>query len=189
MFGSPRNILILFIVILATRIPQGAAQTPPQLSLRLVGQTSGEYVAPAGQTTELKVEILNSMHSDVYLVEGYAYLDPNLNGTWWLAHSDGLGGFHLSYLQSAIWSFDLAVPANIQAINATNGVPQVVLLIQVAYAATSVKQLQQLAEFTLSVPGATLRQPINTFWLIFGGIVAVICVGAVYGRARRRRPR
>jgi len=126
---SFRVILILIIILLAAP-PLSLAQTTPQLTLTLIGNGAGPYVTPAGQTTELKMEILNVAPSDIYLSEGDAYLDPGLNGSWELVHSESMGQFHLGYLQSAIWTFDLTVPAKIQAANLTNGTPEASLLIK-----------------------------------------------------------
>jgi len=182
-----RDILILIIVIMAMKIPSVFAQVKPQLSL-LVGQ-AGEYVIPAGETTDLKMEILNVAPSDIYLLEGDAYLDPNLNGTWELAHSEGLGSFHLGYLQSAIWTFSLTMPTRIQAPNATNGVPQVVLLIKITYLNIGRSQEVEQAAFTLGVPGATLLQQISVIWFALTGIILLASVIAVYRVKKRRRTR
>jgi len=183
-----RNILILIIVALAMEIPNGLAQANPQLSLSLVGQ-SGEYVTPAGRTTQLKMEILNIAPTDVYLHEGEAYFDPDLNGTWELSHSEALGNFHLGYLQSAIWTFNLTVPMVIQAVNATNGVPQVVLLIKITYLNISGSQGVEQGAFALGVPGATVAQQISVIWLVFAGTVLLVSITVVYRAEKRRRAR
>jgi hypothetical protein len=119
-------------------------------------------------------------------VEGDAYLDPNLNGTWEIAHSEPLGNFHLTYLQSAIWTFGLAMPSKIQAANATNGVPQVDLLIKVTYSTSGGSQRVEQGAFTLDVPGATVHTQTNVIWL---AIVGAVSVAALYGVSRRRRTR
>jgi len=69
---------------------------------------------------------LNQGPGDVYLVRGEAYLDPNLSGNWQLVHSESTGNFHLNYLQSAIWTLNLAMPSNILAVNATGGVHRLI---------------------------------------------------------------
>ena len=175
---SLRRILIPIILFFAV-LSSGFAQTTPQLSLTLIGQDAGQYVVPAGQTTELKMEILNVAPSDVYLSEGNAYLDPGLNGSWELIHSESLGNFHLGYLQSAIWTFDLAMPAMIQAANVTNGTPQVSLLIKIIYLTATGLQHQEQNGFPLSVPGASLQQPNNSIWFAVVGVIALACIGAV----------
>jgi hypothetical protein len=180
------RILIPIIVIL-TIIPHGIAQTAPQLSLSLVGQSTGQYVTPVGQTTELKMQILNVAPADVYLLEGDAYLDPNLNGTWEIVHSEGLGNFHLAYLQSAIWTFGLTVPARILAANATNGVPQVNLLVKIIYLPAGGSQRSEQGAFRLDVPGATVREQNNVIWLALGGVIVLASVVAAYPASKRRR--
>jgi len=184
-----RSILILIIVLLVESVPHGSAQTTRQLSMALIGQGAGEYVTPAGQTTDLKMEILNAAPSDIYLLEGDAYLDPNLNGTWELIHSESLGDFHLGYLQSAIWTFGLAVPSKIQAANATNGLPQVELLIKITYMSVGGIQDVEQGAFTLSVPGATLPEQNDVIWLAFLGILVVASAVIVYSVKRRGRAR
>lgn len=172
-----------------TIVPLGFARTDPQLSLTLVGQGAGPYVAPTGLTTQLKMEILNVAPSDVYLLEGDAYLDPSLNGTWEIAHSEPLGNFHLAYLQSAIWTFGLPMPPRIQAVNTTNGMPQVDLLIKVTYLTNGGSQRVEQGAFTLDVPGATVPTRTNVIWLAMVGGIAVVSVAALYGESKRRRTR
>lgn len=183
--------ILIGITLFFAVLSPGFAQTTPQLSLTLIGQGAGTYVVPAGQTTELKMEILNVAPSDVYLSEGGAYLDPGLNGTWELIHSESMGDFHLGYLQSAIWTFDLAMPAKIQAVNVTNDTPQVSVLIKITYLTASNLQREEQGEFTLSVPGASVQQQNNLIWLAVVGVVAVTCIGAVAYRilTRKRRAR
>jgi len=187
MLNWQRTILILIIVLLAMSIPRGVAQTNPQLTLALVGQSTEQYVIPAGQATTLKMEILNSARPDVYLLQGEAYLDPTLSGTWELAHSEEMGNFHLGYLQSAIWTFELTVPANIQAANVTNGTPQVNLLIKIIYQATNEPQHEEQGVFALGVPGATVQQPHGVIWYTLTGLLIVVCLVAAYLVTKRRR--
>jgi len=187
MVDMPRNILILIILILALQIPVGLAQTPTQLSLTLVGQSGEQYLTPVGRTTELKMEILNVAPSDLYLVHGFAYLDPNMNGTWQLTHSEDLGGFHLSYLQSAIWTFSLTMPPEIQAANVTDGVPQVDLLIKVAYLVSGGPQRVEQGLFPLGVPGATVRGANDLIWLLVAGTFVVIFTFSVSVVCRTRK--
>ncbi len=188
MQASHRAFLIPIILFFAVLAP-GFAQSTPQLSMTLIGQEAGHYVAPAGQATELKMEILNVEPSDVYLSEGNVYLDPGLNGSWELIHSEGMGNFHLGYLQSAIWTFDLAMPATIQAANVTNGTPQVSLLIKVDYTTATGLQQEEQNEFPLGVPGASVQQQNNLIRFAVVGVVALACIGAVAYMSKRRRPR
>lgn len=186
---SFRVILIPIIILLAV-LPPGLAQTAPQLTLTLIGNGAGPYLTPAGQITELKMEILNVAPSDVYLLEGDAYLDPGLTGSWELVHSEGMGNFHLGYLQSAIWTFDLAMPARIQAANLTNGTPEVSFLIKITFLTSSNLEREEQGEFALSVPGAAVQQQNSWIWLVVAGVIAVTCVGAVvyrFERGKRRR--
>jgi hypothetical protein len=187
---SQRNILILIIVLLAISVPHAAAQTNTQLSLTLVGgQNTTQYVTPAGQTTTLQMEILNSEKSDVYLLQGRAYLDPNLNGTWQLIHSEELGSFHLRFLQSAIWTFNLPVPTNIQATNATNGTPQVDLLIKIVYQCSGASQCIEQGIFMLGVPGAIVQKPYDMILYTAAGLLIVVCIASAYVITKRRRKR
>jgi hypothetical protein len=189
MVNWPRDILIPILLLIALSVPRAAAQTSPQLSLTLVGQSSGQYVAPAGETTVLKMEILNAAPSAVYLLQGEAYLDPNLDGAWGQVHSEGMGNFHLGYLQSAIWTFDLPVPTKIQAANVTNGVPQVNLLIKIVYQSADGSQHVEQDAFPLGVPGATVHQQISAIWFMLAGVLGVVCISTAYGLRKRRRNR
>jgi hypothetical protein len=135
------------------------------------------------------MEILNVGPADVYLLEGDAYLDPNLNGTWEIVHSEELGNFHLAYLQSAIWTFSLTVPPRILAANATNGVPQVNLLIKIIYLAAGGSQRAEQGAFRLDVPGATVRDQNNVIWLALGGMIVLASMVALYAASKRRRSR
>jgi len=168
-------ILILFIALLAAETTPSLAQTGSQLQLALIGEGSGPYTVPAGEVGQLKMEILNTGAVEVYLIEGDTYLDPNLNGNWQLIHSETMGNFHLNSMQSAIWTFDLAMPGKIQAANVTNDVPQVVLLVKIIYSASSNLQQTEQVEFTLNVPGAAVEQS-NPIWLSLVGIVAVASI-------------
>lgn len=120
----------------------------------MIGNGAGPYYAPVGQTTQLKIEILNLGPSDVFLVRGEAYLDPDLNGNWLLTHSEDLGNFHLTKLESAIWTFELPMPSHVRAQNITSGVPQVELLAKIMYSTADGKQQSADGQFLLSVPGA-----------------------------------
>jgi len=165
----------------------GFAQTPAQLSLTLIRQDSGQYVIAAGHSADLRIEVLNIGKSDVHLLEGEAYLDPNLNATWQLVHSESMNDFHLGYLQSAIWTFSLAIPSKIQADNATNGVPQVDLLIKVIYLAAGEPPLVEQGDFMLSVPGATLQGSNSLLWLALTGAIFTLAIAGFYSAAKRRR--
>ena len=187
MVNWQRNILILIIVMLATSMPQLVAQTNPQLSLALVGQTAEQDLAPAGQTTTLKLEILNAGRTDLYLLQGEAYLDPDLSGSWELVRTEMLGSFHLGFLQSAIWTFDLTVPAKIQAANVTDGAPQVNLLIKIIYHPVGGGKIEEQGVFPLRVPGATVQQQYDVIWYPLAGILIVVCIGTTYVVTKRRR--
>jgi hypothetical protein len=187
MVNRSRNILILIIAIIAITLPRAYAQAPSHLSLTLIGQLGPEYVTPAGQTTELKLEIVNMAPPRILLVEGEAYLDPNLSGIWQLIHAESMGNFSLAYLESAIWTFNLAVPPNIQAPNATNGIPQANLLIKVRYQVVGGSQYADQREFLLGVPGATLPAQNNLIWFATAGIIVIVAIVVVYGLMKRRR--
>jgi hypothetical protein len=133
------------------------------------------------------MEILNTGMSDVYLVQGEAFLDPDLSGAWQLVHSEVLGSFHLNFLQSAIWTFDLTVPAEIHAVNATNGTPQVNLLVKIIYRIVGQREREEQSIFALGVPGAIVHQSYNLIWYALSGAVILISVVAVYIFTRRRR--
>lgn len=152
----------------------------------MIGNGAGPYYAAAGQVTQLKVEILNLGPDDVYLIKGEAYLDPNLSGNWQLTHSEDTNNFHLSRLQSAIWTFDLAMPANIEAANSTNGVPQVILLIQIIYSTARGQNETASKQFSLSVPGATLKHTGYWIWLLLAGISAALLAAVLFIRIARR---
>jgi LPXTG-motif cell wall-anchored protein len=163
------------------------AQANPQLSLALIGRGAGQYITPTGETTKLKMEILNVAPSEVYLQQGDAYLDPKLNGTWENVHSESLGNFNLGYLQSAIWTFDLTMPPKIQAANVTNGMPQVDLLIKIVYLTAYGSQGTQQGVFGLSVPGASVQETSDVIWFTLAGIMVVAVVGTVLVKRRRAR--
>ncbi len=189
MFRSSRASLVLIpLLLLGGRILSASAQPVPQLELALVGR-SEEYVAPAGQIATLKIEILDLGPGDVYLVQGEAYFDPNLSGNWQLIHSENTGNFHLAYLQSAIWTFDLDVPSIISARNSTNGLPQVSLLIKIIYSTYQGEQSSS-AEFAMGVPGATVQQANPLLWLVvIGSIVVLACAAVAYRKISRSRSR
>lgn len=187
MANRQQNILIPIIVLLVISMPNAEAQTNPQLSLTLVGQNAGQYVTPAGQKTTLKMEILNVARLDLYLLQGDAYLDPDLSGTWKLVHSEQLGSFHLGFLQSAIWTFDFTVPANIQAANATGGTPQVDILIKIIYLVVGEPQQLEQRVFALGVPGATVQQRFDLIWYSLAAALILVCIGTAYLVTKRRR--
>jgi hypothetical protein len=150
-------------------------------------QNSEQNEIPAGHTADLTIEVLNVGKSDVYLLKGEAYLDPNLNAVWQLVHSESMDNFHLGYLQSAIWTFGLAMPSKIQAANATNGVPQVDLLIKIVYLLAGEPQNVEQATFGLGVPGATLQGSYNLIWLALTGAIFTFSITGFYTVAKRRR--
>lgn len=172
----------LVSLLLALSISPGLAETPKHLQLLMIGNGRGPYFAPAGKSSELKMEILNVARDDVYLARGEVYLDSSLGGTLQLIHSEDMGNFHLSYLQSAIWTFGLTMPANVQAQNVTNGVPQVVISIQIVYSTANGLQQSEQGQFVLSVPGATVRQPDYSIWFVGIGVICVIILFIVARR-------
>lgn len=178
-------ILVLAILTLSTSV--GFAESASHLRFMMIGKGQGPYFAPPGQSSELKVEILNIARDDVYLARGEVYLDPSLGGALQLIHSEEMGNFHLGYLRSAIWTFDLTMPANVQAQNATNGVPQVVVSIQIVYSIANGLQQTEQAQFALSVPGATVRQPDYSIWFVGVGVIAVLALFIVAYRHVSKR--
>lgn len=180
-------LLALVLIVLALNFSSGFAEASKHLQLVMIGNGRGPYYAPAGQRSELKMEILNIARDEVYLARGEVYLDPSLGGKLQPIHSEDMGNFHLSYLRSAIWTFDLTMPANVQAQNATNGVPQVVVLIQIVYSTANGLQQTEQAQFTLSVPGATVRQPDYSIWFVGLGVIAVLVLFIVAYRHVSKR--
>ena len=121
------------------------------------------------------------------MVRGEAYLDPNLSGNWQLVHSESTDDFHLNYLQSAIWTFDLAVPSTILAANATGGVPQVGLQLHVVYENSHGGESTAVAEFVLDAPGATVEQVNYSNWIALIVVAVIVVVsGVVYFRKTRK---
>lgn len=177
---------MLFVVLLCSVSSALFAQIGTQLQLTMIGNGVGPYYAPIGQTTQLKIEILNLGASDVFLVRGEAYLDPNLSGNWQLTHSEDLGNFHLAKFESAIWTLELLMPSHIQAQNITNGVPQVELVAKVVYSTTDGKQQSADAQFLLSVPGAASTHPDYSVYLIIVGFV-VVALAVIIARNVRSR--
>jgi len=165
--------VVLIIVLCVDRSAAVLAQTGAQLDLTMIGSGGGPYYAPAGQTTQLKLQILNIGQDDVLLIEGEAYLDPNLSGNWQLVHSEDMGNFHLARLESAIWTFELQMPSHIQALNITDGVPQVKLLTRIVYSTTQGKQQNAEGQFLLSVPGAEAQRTDYSLYLIILAFVVV----------------
>jgi hypothetical protein len=155
------------------------AQTNDQLQLSMIGNGAGPYYAPAGQTTQLKIQILNVGPGEVLLVRGEVFLDPNLSGNWQLVHSEDTGNFHLAKLESAVWTFDLRVPSQVQALNVTNGMPQVEMLVQIVYSTPQGHQQSANGQFLLSVPGAGTKRADYSIWLIFLGLVVVVLLAVV----------
>ena len=172
---------ILIIVLCVDRSAAVLAQTNAQLDLTLIGSGGGPYYAPAGQTTQLKLQILNIGQSDVFLIEGEAYLDPNLSGNWQLVHSEDMGNFHLAKLESAIWTFELQMPPHVQALNITGGVPQVKLLTRIVYSTTPGKQQSAEGQFLLSVPGAETQRTDYSLYLIVL-ILAIVALAVILAR-------
>jgi len=184
------SLLFMLFVVLCSVPSALSAQTGTQLQLTMIGNGVGPYYAPAGQTAQLKIEIFNPGPNDIFLVRGEAYLDPDLSGNWQLTHSEGLGNFYLPKLESAIWTLELPMPSHIQALNITNGVPQVELLAKILYSTADGKQQSSDVQFILSVPGAASTQPDYSVYLIILGFVvvavAVVIVRNVKSRSIRK---
>jgi len=174
MLNQRSVLLVLFIFLLGIHAsPRLFAQNTPQLQLLIIGNGAGPYYAPTGQTTQLKIEIMNLGPSDVFLVRGEVFLDPNLSGNWQLIHSEDTGNFHLIKLQSAIWTFDLQMPSHIQAQNFTGGLPQVELRVHIVYSTPQGQQQDANELFLLSVPGASARQVDYSPWFIILGLLVL----------------
>jgi uncharacterized integral membrane protein len=189
-----RLIILVLVTLLAVSNSQSFAQTSPNLQLALIGP--GPYQVPTGQATELKVEIMNEGPGGVNLVRGEVYLDQDLGNNNWLLHSDTLDNFHLDYLQSAIWTFELAMPATVEALNMTDGVPRVNLLIRVMYSGSQNQELMSNANFALGAPGAIMKQADSTWFILVGLVgvfVLIIVVALVFWRrsnlSRHLKPR
>jgi len=133
------------------------------------------------------MEVLNSMRPEIYLLRGEAYLDPDLSGTWELMHSEDLGHFQLDFLQSAIWTFDLAVPAEIQAANVTGNVPQINLLVKIIYQIVGGAQNSEQKSFVLDVPGAGVPMHYDVIWYVFAGVLILVGIGTTCAVTKRRR--
>ena len=176
--------VVLVVLIVNASLIFGKAA--PQLQMVMIGQGQGRYFLPAGQTTELKIEIVNVAPVDIYLIRGDALLDPNLKGSWAVIHSEDLGNFHLNYLESAVWNFELEMPSKIQAANATNALPQVVLVIQVTYLTSSGLQQAEQGSFVVNVPGATVVQPNPLTWVVVVAVVIVLAASILAYRASRK---
>jgi hypothetical protein len=181
-----KDVLLIFVpVFLALSFSPWSAAAPQRLQLLMVGNGRGPYLAAVGQSSELKIEILNIASDDVYLIRGEVYLDPSLGGALQLIHSEDMGNFHLSYLRSAIWTFNLTMPSNVQAQNATNGVPQVVVSIQIVYSTANELQQTEQGQFALSVPGATMRQPDYSIWFGVAAITVLVLVILAFRRVSK----
>ena len=192
MLSQRSVLLVLFIFLLGIHAsPRLFAQNTPQLQLLIIGNGAGPYYAPTGQTTQLKIEIMNLGPGDVFLVRGEVFLDPYLSGNWQLIHSEDTGNFHLIKLQSAIWTFDLQMPSNIQAQNLTEGVPQVELLVQVVYSTPQGQQQDARGLFLLSAPGASTRHVDYSLWFIILGLLVVLLTVPIAKKIRsssQRKP-
>lgn len=186
LIGCCQVIIILFTAILLCSSPV-YAQTP-LLKVVLIGPRP--YQAPTGQATEMMVEILNSGPGEVSLIRGDIILTPT-PGYNLLLHSESLGNFHLDFLQSAIWTFNLTMPNTMQVVSLTGDVPQSNMLIRVTYSSPRFQELTSNANFDLGVPGATLKHTDDSTWLLILAIV-ILCLtvgSTVVFWKRLRRPR
>jgi hypothetical protein len=183
------RLLFISIFLVSLSVQTVFGQSSSQLQITLIGSSTGQYYAPAGHNSSLMVEILNRGPGDIYLVRGEAYLDPTLSGNWQLVHSESTGNFHLNYLQSAIWTFNLPMPSSILAVNATAGVPQVDLQLHIVYANSQGQQGTAIAEFLLNAPGATMEQTNYSNWLILIAVAAIVVVSGVVYYRKARKPR
>jgi len=185
---SHRALLVIsFAILLSCNSLVIFAATDTQLQLTMIGNGKGPYYAPVGQSTQLKIEIFNVGPNDVFLIQGDAYLDPEVNGNWQLAHSEDLGNFQLAKLESAVWTFDLRMPSHIQAQNLTNSVPQAELLAKITYSTTDGKQHSTTAQFLLSVPGAASKQTDYSIYLTILGMAIVAIAIIIVKRSRSIR--
>lgn len=180
-------VLVFIVVIITFGISASFATDAQHLQLSMIGYGQGPYYAPVGRTTQLKMEILNLGPGGVNLTRGEVYLDPGLSGSWQLVHSEDMGDFHLDFLQSAIWAFDLRMPPSIRASNATDGVPQVVLLIRIAYSTASGLQQTEQGQFPMSVPGATVQQVNYPIWVAAVGVIGVLALAVLAYRYTSKR--
>jgi len=178
-------LFILFAALICCNSTTIFAEAAVQLQLTMIGNGVGPYYALAGQSTQLKIEIFNVGPNDVFLIQGEAYLDPELNGNWQLAHSEDLGNFHLTKLESAVWTFNLQMPSHIQAQNLTNGVPQVELLAKIAYSTNDGKH-SATSQFLLSVPGAATKQIDYSIYQIVLGVVLITLAVIIVKNAKSR---
>jgi hypothetical protein len=78
------------------------------------------------------------------------------------------------------------MPGKIQAANATNGLPQVVLLIQVTYLTGGGLQKTQQKQFVLNVPGASAGQPNALTWVAAIALIIVLVACVLAYRAYRK---
>jgi len=179
-------LFVLVVVFLIVNASLVNGKSPTQLQIVMVGQGQGPFLVPAGQTTELKFEILNVASMDVYLIQGDVFLDPSLNGSLVDIHSESLGNFHLNYLQSAIWTINLEMPSKIQAVNSTNSYPLVVLVVQVTYSTAIGLEESQREQFALSVPGANVGHPNTLTWVATVAVVIVLVASVLAYRAYRK---
>lgn len=184
-----QSFLFMLFAILLCANQSVFAQTNAQLQLLMIGNGAGPYYAPAGQTTQLKIQILNLGPGEVFLVRGDVFLDPNLSGNWQLVHSEDTGSFHLAKLESAVWTFDLKVPSGVQALNVSNGMPQVEMLVQIVYSTLQGQQQSANGQFLLSVPGAGTKRADYSIWLILVGLAVVVLVAVVLGKKLRLLPK
>jgi hypothetical protein len=71
------------------------------------------------------------------------------------------------------------MPANVQALNMTDGIPQVNLLIRVMYSGSQNQELMSNINFALGVPGAIVKQADSTWFILVGVSVLIIIVVAL----------
>jgi len=177
-------LVVLLLLLASSSLVYG--QDPNQLQIVLISQGQEPFLIPAGETTQLKFEILNAAPMDVYLLQGDVFLNPTLNGAWVNIHSESLGDFHLNYLQSAIWTINLEMPATIQAANSTNGYPLVILLVQITYSTGIGIHGMQQEQFGVSVPGATVGQPYALIWIVIISVIVVLVASLLAYRAYKK---
>jgi len=178
------SLVALLLLLASSSLVYG--KDPNQLQIVLISQGQEPFLIPAGETTQLKFEILNAAPMDIYLLQGDVFLNPNLNGAWVNIHSESLGDFHLNYLQSAIWTINLEMPATIQAANSTNGYPLVILLVQITYSTGIGIQGMQQEQFGVSVPGATVGQPYALIWILVISVIVVLVASLLAYRAYKK---
>ena len=184
-------------------IPQGFL-TVPSLQLGQTWSGSQPFTAPTGSKTTFQFTITDLGPGNLKLIRGEFYWDPSLNGNWQLAYQEDLSNYQLTQSQGVVWKFDATIPSSFVATYATNGVPQVKVIVQVVYSSDDGQHTKN-GQFNLAVPGATIKQETatttattqiniipqiglsNPYFLVAMAAIAVVLGAAVYWRYGVRR--